>query len=30
MTAENTLKGMSLSNGQRGELLFLVIFWGRQ
>jgi hypothetical protein len=26
MTAENTLKGMSLSNGQRGELLFLVIF----
>jgi hypothetical protein len=25
MTAENTLKGMSLSNGQRGELLFFVM-----
>ena len=25
ITAENTLKGMSLSNGQRGELLFSVM-----
>jgi len=25
MTAENTLKGMSLSNGQRGELLLFVM-----